>query len=76
MIFPSLCFQSITPSPEQGVRVWLAVHEDGLSVLELISVVRICEPQTYVLVTFVHGRLAVFYKCIRALNLISKNVCV
>lgn len=95
VIFLFLCFQSITPSPEQDVRVWLAVHEDGLSVLELSSVVRICEPQTHVLVqhpsfsfgfwgyngewgimrdsvTGVHGRLAVFYKCIRAVNLISK----
>uniref|UniRef100_A0A8C4EP98 Pleckstrin homology domain containing, family H (with MyTH4 domain) member 2 n=1 Tax=Dicentrarchus labrax TaxID=13489 RepID=A0A8C4EP98_DICLA len=26
--------ESITPSPEQRVRVWLAVHEDGISVLE------------------------------------------
>uniref|UniRef100_A0A7N6AM95 Pleckstrin homology domain containing, family H (with MyTH4 domain) member 2 n=1 Tax=Anabas testudineus TaxID=64144 RepID=A0A7N6AM95_ANATE len=26
--------ESITPSPEQGVRVWLAVHEDGVSILE------------------------------------------
>lgn len=32
------------------MRVWLAVHEDGLSVLELSSVVRICEPQTHVVV--------------------------
>ncbi|XP_074503019.1 pleckstrin homology domain-containing family H member 2 isoform X2 [Sebastes fasciatus] len=30
--------ESITPSPEQGARVWLAVHEDGVSVLELNSV--------------------------------------
>ncbi|KAI3362950.1 hypothetical protein L3Q82_011620, partial [Scortum barcoo] len=30
--------ESITPSPEQGVRVWLAVHEDGISVLEHNSV--------------------------------------
>lgn len=36
-----LCFQSITPSPEQDVRVWLAVHEDGISVLEHNSVVSI-----------------------------------
>lgn len=37
----ALCIQSITPSPEQGVRVWLAVHEDGISVLEHNSVVSI-----------------------------------
>uniref|UniRef100_A0A8C4EIF5 Pleckstrin homology domain containing, family H (with MyTH4 domain) member 2 n=1 Tax=Dicentrarchus labrax TaxID=13489 RepID=A0A8C4EIF5_DICLA len=30
--------ESITPSPEQRVRVWLAVHEDGISVLEHNSV--------------------------------------
>ncbi|KAA8584072.1 hypothetical protein FQN60_015280, partial [Etheostoma spectabile] len=30
--------QSITPSPEQGERVWLAVHENGISVLENNSV--------------------------------------
>ncbi|XP_076017082.1 pleckstrin homology domain-containing family H member 2 [Genypterus blacodes] len=30
--------ESITPSPEQGVRVWLAVHEDGISVLEHSSI--------------------------------------
>ncbi|XP_059179825.1 pleckstrin homology domain-containing family H member 2 [Centropristis striata] len=30
--------ESITPSPEQGARVWLAVHEDGISVLEHNSV--------------------------------------
>uniref|UniRef100_A0A4W6FZ06 Pleckstrin homology, MyTH4 and FERM domain containing H2 n=1 Tax=Lates calcarifer TaxID=8187 RepID=A0A4W6FZ06_LATCA len=30
--------ESITPSPEQGVRVWLAVHEDGISVLEHNSI--------------------------------------
>lgn len=37
---PFLCFQAVTASPEQDVRVWLAVHEDGLSVLEHSSVVR------------------------------------
>lgn len=36
-----LCFQAVTASPEQDVRVWLAVHEDGLSVLEHSSVVGI-----------------------------------
>ncbi|XP_023281667.1 pleckstrin homology domain-containing family H member 2 [Seriola lalandi dorsalis] len=30
--------ESITSSPEQGVRVWLAVHEDGISVLEHNSI--------------------------------------
>uniref|UniRef100_A0A667XPN1 Pleckstrin homology, MyTH4 and FERM domain containing H2 n=1 Tax=Myripristis murdjan TaxID=586833 RepID=A0A667XPN1_9TELE len=30
--------ESITPSPEQGARVWLAVHEDGVSVLEHNSI--------------------------------------
>uniref|UniRef100_A0A669DUQ5 Pleckstrin homology, MyTH4 and FERM domain containing H2 n=1 Tax=Oreochromis niloticus TaxID=8128 RepID=A0A669DUQ5_ORENI len=30
--------ESITPSPEPGVRVWLAVHEDGISVLEHNSI--------------------------------------
>ncbi|XP_044070664.1 pleckstrin homology domain-containing family H member 2 isoform X2 [Siniperca chuatsi] len=30
--------ESVTPSPEQGVCVWLAVHEDGISVLEHNSV--------------------------------------
>ncbi|XP_077960053.1 pleckstrin homology domain-containing family H member 2 isoform X2 [Gasterosteus aculeatus] len=30
--------ESITSSPEQGARVWLAVHEDGVSVLEHRSV--------------------------------------
>ncbi|XP_035462558.2 pleckstrin homology domain-containing family H member 2 [Scophthalmus maximus] len=30
--------ESITPSPEQGVRVWLAVHEDGISILEHNSI--------------------------------------
>ncbi|XP_053188878.1 pleckstrin homology domain-containing family H member 2 [Scomber japonicus] len=30
--------ESITPSPEQRVRVWLAVHEDGISVLEHNSI--------------------------------------
>ncbi|XP_040906482.1 pleckstrin homology domain-containing family H member 2 [Toxotes jaculatrix] len=30
--------ESVTSSSEQGVRVWLAVHEDGISVLELNSV--------------------------------------
>ncbi|XP_019112890.2 pleckstrin homology domain-containing family H member 2 isoform X2 [Larimichthys crocea] len=30
--------ESITSSPEQGVRIWLAVHEDGISVLEHNSV--------------------------------------
>uniref|UniRef100_A0A3Q3WEG2 Uncharacterized protein n=1 Tax=Mola mola TaxID=94237 RepID=A0A3Q3WEG2_MOLML len=33
--------ESITPSPEQGARFWLAVHEDGISVLEHSSVVSI-----------------------------------
>lgn len=41
VISPFLCLQSVTTSPEQDVHVWLAVHEDGLSVLELSSVVRI-----------------------------------
>uniref|UniRef100_A0A671V739 Pleckstrin homology, MyTH4 and FERM domain containing H2 n=1 Tax=Sparus aurata TaxID=8175 RepID=A0A671V739_SPAAU len=36
--------ESITPSPEQGVRVWLAVHEDGISVLELNSVPLVSHP--------------------------------
>lgn len=40
-ICPFLCFQAVTASPEQDVCVWLAVHEDGLSVLEHSSVVRI-----------------------------------
>uniref|UniRef100_A0A4W6FXB5 Pleckstrin homology, MyTH4 and FERM domain containing H2 n=1 Tax=Lates calcarifer TaxID=8187 RepID=A0A4W6FXB5_LATCA len=35
--------ESITPSPEQGVRVWLAVHEDGISVLEHNSIVSISD---------------------------------
>uniref|UniRef100_A0A8C3AVQ5 Pleckstrin homology, MyTH4 and FERM domain containing H2 n=1 Tax=Cyclopterus lumpus TaxID=8103 RepID=A0A8C3AVQ5_CYCLU len=30
--------ETITPSPEHGARVWLAVHEDGVSVLEHNSV--------------------------------------
>ncbi|XP_053292949.1 pleckstrin homology domain-containing family H member 2 [Pleuronectes platessa] len=30
--------ESTTPSPEQGVRVWLAVHEDGISILEHNSI--------------------------------------
>uniref|UniRef100_A0AAX7V099 Pleckstrin homology domain containing, family H (with MyTH4 domain) member 2 n=1 Tax=Astatotilapia calliptera TaxID=8154 RepID=A0AAX7V099_ASTCA len=30
--------ESITPSPDPGVRVWLAVHEDGVSVLEHNSI--------------------------------------
>ncbi|XP_029608946.1 pleckstrin homology domain-containing family H member 2 isoform X1 [Salmo trutta] len=30
--------ESITPSPEQGARLWLAVHEDGISVLEHNSI--------------------------------------
>ncbi|KAG7511976.1 pleckstrin-likey domain-containing family H member 2 [Solea senegalensis] len=30
--------EAITPSPEQGARVWLAVHEDGISILEHNSV--------------------------------------
>ncbi|XP_030603638.1 pleckstrin homology domain-containing family H member 2 isoform X2 [Archocentrus centrarchus] len=30
--------ESITPSPEPSVRVWLAVHEDGISVLEHNSI--------------------------------------
>ncbi|XP_039900603.1 pleckstrin homology domain-containing family H member 2 [Simochromis diagramma] len=30
--------ESITPSPDPGVRVWLAVHEDGISVLEHNSI--------------------------------------
>ncbi|XP_054456041.1 pleckstrin homology domain-containing family H member 2 [Anoplopoma fimbria] len=30
--------ECITPSPEQGARVWLAVHEDGISILENNSV--------------------------------------
>ncbi|KAK2922223.1 pleckstrin homology domain-containing family H member 2 isoform X1 [Channa argus] len=30
--------ESISPSTEQGVRVWLAVHEDGISVLEHNSI--------------------------------------
>ncbi|XP_056291232.1 pleckstrin homology domain-containing family H member 2 [Pseudoliparis swirei] len=30
--------ETITPSPEHGARVWLAVHEDGISVLEHNSV--------------------------------------
>ncbi|XP_049927890.1 pleckstrin homology domain-containing family H member 2 [Epinephelus moara] len=30
--------ESITPSPEQSARVWLALHEDGISVLEHNSV--------------------------------------
>ncbi|XP_029376696.1 pleckstrin homology domain-containing family H member 2 isoform X2 [Echeneis naucrates] len=29
---------SVTSSPDQDVRVWLAVHEDGISVLELNSI--------------------------------------
>ncbi|KAM7385102.1 hypothetical protein PAMP_001199 [Pampus punctatissimus] len=34
----ALLAQSITASPEQRVRVWLAVHEDGISVLEHNSI--------------------------------------
>ncbi|XP_072247559.1 pleckstrin homology domain-containing family H member 2 [Leuresthes tenuis] len=30
--------ESITPSPEPGARVWLAVHEDGIGVLEHNSI--------------------------------------
>ncbi|XP_057703666.1 pleckstrin homology domain-containing family H member 2 isoform X2 [Corythoichthys intestinalis] len=30
--------ESITPSPDQETRVWLAVHEDGISVLEHNSI--------------------------------------
>uniref|UniRef100_A0A8D3BRU5 Pleckstrin homology, MyTH4 and FERM domain containing H2 n=1 Tax=Scophthalmus maximus TaxID=52904 RepID=A0A8D3BRU5_SCOMX len=37
--FGAKLFESITPSPEQGVRVWLAVHEDGISILEHNSIV-------------------------------------
>ncbi|XP_031139983.1 pleckstrin homology domain-containing family H member 2 [Sander lucioperca] len=37
--------ESITPSPEQGARVWLAVHEDGIGVLENNSVKPlVCHP--------------------------------
>ncbi|XP_068423928.1 pleckstrin homology domain-containing family H member 2 isoform X2 [Clinocottus analis] len=38
--FGSKLFETeiITPSPEHGARVWLAVHEDGISVLEHNSV--------------------------------------
>uniref|UniRef100_A0A8C9XTM0 Pleckstrin homology, MyTH4 and FERM domain containing H2 n=1 Tax=Sander lucioperca TaxID=283035 RepID=A0A8C9XTM0_SANLU len=36
--------ESITPSPEQGARVWLAVHEDGIGVLENNSVPLVCHP--------------------------------
>uniref|UniRef100_A0AAX7T185 Pleckstrin homology domain containing, family H (with MyTH4 domain) member 2 n=1 Tax=Astatotilapia calliptera TaxID=8154 RepID=A0AAX7T185_ASTCA len=36
--FGARLFESITPSPDPGVRVWLAVHEDGVSVLEHNSI--------------------------------------
>ncbi|XP_034040743.1 pleckstrin homology domain-containing family H member 2 [Thalassophryne amazonica] len=37
--------ESITPSPEQGAHVWLAVHEDGISVLEHNSIKPlVCHP--------------------------------
>lgn len=42
MLFPvHLPLQTVTSSPEPGVRVWLAVHEDGVSVLEHNSIVRL-----------------------------------
>lgn len=31
--------QLITPSPQQGAPVWLAVHEDGIGVLDYKSMV-------------------------------------
>ncbi|XP_070771772.1 pleckstrin homology domain-containing family H member 2 [Enoplosus armatus] len=44
--------ESVTPSPEQGGRVWLAVHEDGISVLEHNSVKPLASHSYKSLMTF------------------------
>ncbi|XP_029031270.1 pleckstrin homology domain-containing family H member 2 [Betta splendens] len=44
--------ESITPSPEQGVRVWLAVHEDGISFLEHNSIKPLVSQPYKNLITF------------------------
>uniref|UniRef100_A0A672ZY41 Pleckstrin homology domain containing, family H (with MyTH4 domain) member 2 n=1 Tax=Sphaeramia orbicularis TaxID=375764 RepID=A0A672ZY41_9TELE len=44
--------ESITPSPEQGVRVWLAVHGDGISVLEHNSIKPLVSHPYKTLMTF------------------------
>ncbi|CAJ1066905.1 pleckstrin homology domain-containing family H member 2 [Xyrichtys novacula] len=44
--------ESITASPQQGVRVWLAVHEDGISVLEHNSVKLLVSHSYKTLITF------------------------
>ncbi|XP_034537477.1 pleckstrin homology domain-containing family H member 2 [Notolabrus celidotus] len=44
--------ESVTASPQQGVRVWLAVHEDGLSVLEHNSVKPLVSHTYKTLMTF------------------------
>ncbi|KAK1905451.1 Pleckstrin like domain containing family H member 2 [Dissostichus eleginoides] len=44
--------EAIPPSPEQGARVWLAVHEDGVSVLEHNSVKPLVSHPYKTLVTF------------------------
>ncbi|XP_028279419.1 pleckstrin homology domain-containing family H member 2 [Parambassis ranga] len=47
--------ESVTPSPEPDVRVWLAVHEDGVSALEHSSV--------KLLVTYPYRNLMTFGGC-------------
>lgn len=46
-----VCFQSVSGSEEQGGRVWLAVHEDGISVLEHNLMVKMWSDWTLVLMT-------------------------
>ncbi|XP_035255457.1 pleckstrin homology domain-containing family H member 2 [Anguilla anguilla] len=51
-LFPA---KPITPSPQQGAPVWLAVHEDGISVLEYNSM--------RLLVSHLHKNLMTFGGC-------------
>ncbi|KAJ8248319.1 hypothetical protein GJAV_G00240730 [Gymnothorax javanicus] len=51
-LFPA---KPITPSPQQGAPVWLAVHEDGISVLEYSSM--------KLLVSHLHKNLMTFGGC-------------
>ncbi|KAL7890262.1 hypothetical protein AOLI_G00025200 [Acnodon oligacanthus] len=47
--------EPLSPSPQQNTHVWLAVHEDGLSVLEFTSI--------KLLVSFSHKNIVMFGGC-------------
>ncbi|KAJ8418449.1 hypothetical protein AAFF_G00141580 [Aldrovandia affinis] len=55
VLTPRVPVQPITPSPQQGAPVWLAVHEDGISMLEYNSM--------KLLVSHLHKNLMTFGGC-------------